>query len=316
MALRNSPSFSIRDQLREEPILVLLLMMILYMISGGILVPGVLAILELAFDLGPGDMQAILAGKFAIHESSRSIFRLAQISHQLLSWGFMAGIMAALLGNVKEQLALESPRHRAQVLIAALLLLVSIPFAQFLYLSPEQLPLPESMAEWRADMIQLEKTSLFALQSLLSEKGVSLLILNLLIFALVPAVCEEFFFRGILQRQLSEMMDIRWAILLTGLLFSLVHFQLSGLISRLWLGTLLGWLLWRSGSIWPGIVAHFVFNASLVSYAWWTTQQGTYQPTELVVVAWYWGLLSLAATLGLMWWFAKLSRTLLNSPPQ
>ena len=80
---------------------------------------------------------------------------------------------------------------------------------------------------------------------------------------LAAPVCEEFFFRGVLQPGLFDAAGARGALrplLLTSFLFSLFHFDPVGFLARWELGLLFGWLAWRSGSLWPGILAHAANN--------------------------------------------------------
>ncbi len=75
--------------------------------------------------------------------------------------------------------------------------------------------------------------------------------------------CEEFFFRGVLQQSMESMGGRRSATVAmvgTAFLFSLFHFDPVGFLARFELGLLFGWLFWRTGSIWPGALAHAANN--------------------------------------------------------
>lgn len=76
----------------------------------------------------------------------------------------------------------------------------------------------------------------------------------------VAAVCEEFLFRGLLLHLFSR--DGGWwpAIAVTGGLFAAFHMDPIGLLPRTLVGVYLGLLVWRSGSIFPAIVAHGANN--------------------------------------------------------
>ena len=88
------------------------------------------------------------------------------------------------------------------------------------------------------------------------------LICNILVFAVLAGVCEEFFFQGALQPLL-----MKWSknphigILLTALIFSALHFQFYGFIPRFLLGVYLGYLFFWSRSLWLPILAHVLHNA-------------------------------------------------------
>ncbi len=72
--------------------------------------------------------------------------------------------------------------------------------------------------------------------------------------------CEEFVFRGIIQKGLGARFSQRTAILATALLFSAFHLDPVGFVSRVELGILFGVLYQRSGSLWPGALAHAANN--------------------------------------------------------
>lgn len=89
--------------------------------------------------------------------------------------------------------------------------------------------------------------------------------------AAVPAIFEELGFRGALQPLLIKATGRAWlGILLTSLIFSAIHFQFYGFLPRVLLGLLFGWFAHRSGSILPGMVAHFLNNAAAAVTLWYT----------------------------------------------
>lgn len=79
--------------------------------------------------------------------------------------------------------------------------------------------------------------------------------------AVLPAVFEEWFFRGILQRDLSKFVRNDYlAIVITAMVFSLIHFDMANFVSRFILGLLLGLLFFYSKSLWVNIFVHFLNN--------------------------------------------------------
>jgi sodium transport system permease protein len=88
------------------------------------------------------------------------------------------------------------------------------------------------------------------------------------VFALVPAVCEEFAFRGFILSGLQDQHRTRSAILLSALMFGFLHVLLSlfqQLFNATLLGIVLGLLAVRSRSILPGLIFHFLNNTIAVS---------------------------------------------------
>jgi len=84
---------------------------------------------------------------------------------------------------------------------------------------------------------------------------------------LTPALCEEFLFRGYFQGTLSRGMRSPWSWLLTGTCFALVHQNYIGLGALLIIGIYLAFVFDSSGSIWPGILVHFLYNGAIVLIA-------------------------------------------------
>jgi hypothetical protein len=78
--------------------------------------------------------------------------------------------------------------------------------------------------------------------------------------SLAAPVCEEFFFRGVVQHGLTRWLGGWRGIFLTALIFSAFHFDPVGFLARFELGLLFGWLFWKSGSLWPGVAAHAANN--------------------------------------------------------
>jgi membrane protease YdiL (CAAX protease family) len=98
---------------------------------------------------------------------------------------------------------------------------------------------------------------------LFTPSGVTELAWLIIVVAATPAVCEEVFFRGYVQRTLERV--IGWkSLLVVGALFGLYHMQPLGLLSLSGLGFLFGFLFYRSRSLLPSIAAHFTNNIFVV----------------------------------------------------
>ena len=80
--------------------------------------------------------------------------------------------------------------------------------------------------------------------------------------AILPAIGEEFLFRGVLQKLFCRLFKSdHLAIWLTAFIFSFFHFQFFGFVPRLILGLIFGYLFYWSGTLWLPVVAHFINNA-------------------------------------------------------
>jgi membrane protease YdiL (CAAX protease family) len=84
----------------------------------------------------------------------------------------------------------------------------------------------------------------------------------------LAGVGEELLFRGLIQRILVRKYG-RWTgIVIAAILFSAMHMQFYGFFPRFLLGVVLGILFAYSGSLWVAILAHFFYDAMLITAAY------------------------------------------------
>jgi len=91
----------------------------------------------------------------------------------------------------------------------------------------------------------------------------------LLVLAVTPAVCEELVFRGVLLGGTRTLEPWRIAVL-NGVVFGAFHLSFETVIRFLptaCLGIVITWAVWRTGSIWIGVLMHLLNNATIVSAA-------------------------------------------------
>jgi membrane protease YdiL (CAAX protease family) len=86
-------------------------------------------------------------------------------------------------------------------------------------------------------------------------------LLLLLVAAIVPGVCEELAFRGLIHTGLRRSFGTNHAIIWGGAMFALLHLNPWNFIGLWSFGALLGYLRERTGSILPSIAAHIVNNS-------------------------------------------------------
>ncbi|WP_156649893.1 CPBP family intramembrane glutamic endopeptidase [Methylobacterium sp. Leaf89] len=88
------------------------------------------------------------------------------------------------------------------------------------------------------------------------------------VLVLAP-VAEELLMRGALFARAREVFTARGAILATALLFAGAHLTPAGFarpVSLIPLALILGWVRWRSGRLWPGILLHAWSNLAMIAY--------------------------------------------------
>jgi uncharacterized protein len=107
----------------------------------------------------------------------------------------------------------------------------------------------------------LEEQATQIYETMIHAGGFGGIALTIFTMTLLPAFCEEVFFRGALQPLIARIAkNVHIGIWGSAILFSLFHFQLYSFLPRVLLGALLGYLVIWSGSLWTSIIAHFVNN--------------------------------------------------------
>jgi membrane protease YdiL (CAAX protease family) len=111
-------------------------------------------------------------------------------------------------------------------------------------------------------------------------------------FAIVLAaasagICEETGFRGYMQQPIEKRHGVVIAVLISSVLFTVVHLSKSWAIPgmvpvALAAGLLLGLMAWASGSLIPGMIGHTVMDIGMFGY-WWTGIAGTFRATTISV---------------------------------
>ena len=99
-----------------------------------------------------------------------------------------------------------------------------------------------------------------------------------LVIALAPAVCEEMLFRGVIMHSLKAKYRVSSAIAITAILFGLYHMSLVKFIPTGLLGMLLCLVVWKTGSIYPAMLMHFINNAISVFISCYPEQVGKVLP--------------------------------------
>jgi membrane protease YdiL (CAAX protease family) len=79
-----------------------------------------------------------------------------------------------------------------------------------------------------------------------------------------PAIFEELAFRGILYNELVKLTSVNATIIVTAILFTVLHFSFISFLWILPLGLLFGYIRSRYNSIVYGMLGHFVYNSGIV----------------------------------------------------
>lgn len=154
-------------------------------------------------------------------------------------------------------------------LLGIALMFVSLPVTNQLTVWNEALKLPAAFEQIEELMQQMEEMAGDFTDRLLEVDTLWGLLFNLIVIALIPAIGEELTFRGVIQQGLIKgVRNPHVGIFLASGIFSFIHLQFYGFFPRMFLGLLLGYLFYYSGSLWVPILMHFVNNGSAVVIAY------------------------------------------------
>jgi sodium transport system permease protein len=172
-------------------------------------------------------------------------------------WAFLAApaLLFVLVGRYEARatLALRAPPLRgvgAAVLIAA----GGIPIGWFIV--------------WlQGFVLEIPYEFLQAMQRMLTADTPGRVLWLLLVVAVTPAICEELVFRGVLLHGLRTRTTAARSILLSAAVFGAFHLSSESalrFLPTLWLGLLLGLVVWRTRSLFAGMLMHFLNNGVVV----------------------------------------------------
>ncbi|RFP64839.1 CPBP family intramembrane metalloprotease [Hymenobacter lapidiphilus] len=251
-------------------------------------------------------------------------WEISMLSQGLLLLGGFGGAAVALAKLTGYELPdYFAPRHRVPagwLLLAGVLIVASLPAMSVLIAWNAKLHLPEALAHWEELARQAEATAQNTIKYLTRFSSPARFVVALLVIAVVPAVSEELFFRGVIQRNLVQWTNSRHVgIWLAAAIFSAIHFQFLGFFPRFVLGLLLGYLYEWSGNILVPMAAHFAQNAFqlVLLYAQqreWSATDFDPDSTEALPLPWV--LASLLLCAALLWYlYQRMQRPFADGPP-
>lgn len=139
--------------------------------------------------------------------------------------------------------------------------LLSLPFIAAMLAYNQGIKLPSYFSHLEQYLKDSESSNESLIKKLLVMNNGFDLAVNVFVIAIVPALVEELFFRGCLQRILTSLYNnVHVGIIITAIIFSFIHFQFYGFLPRMILGILFGYLFVWTNNLWYSIFAHFINN--------------------------------------------------------
>ena len=137
---------------------------------------------------------------------------------------------------------------------------------------------PDFMSQFENWAISKEKQLAKLTVFLISFESFNEYLIGVLAIAIVPGILEEFFFRGILQKNILLISkNHHFAIWITAIIFSFIHLQFYGFFPRMIMGVLFGYIFYWSGSLTYPIIAH-IFNNFFSLTLFYAANEGLFGP--------------------------------------
>ena len=236
------------------------LLMILVVIAFGMIFSIFLTSLLIVFKVGisPETIIKVQQNIFDYPELIRGMQFL-----QTLGLFLLPAIICAWLfsDNYKEYLRIDQPVYTTVAGWTVISMIVAVPFLNWTYALNQQMVFPEAFKGLETWMKESEAAASRITDTLLDTKNISTIVFNFLAVCVIAAISEEFIFRGLLQTFFGKVIRNPHVLIWTiAILFSAIHLQFYGFITRMLLGAWLGYLMYYTKTIWIPVLAHFITN--------------------------------------------------------
>ncbi|MAH17271.1 MAG: hypothetical protein CL960_02065, partial [Euryarchaeota archaeon] len=91
-----------------------------------------------------------------------------------------------------------------------------------------------------------------------------MLFISIISVAIAAPVIEELLFRGLVQDFFGEIYPKWIAIFFTAAIFGLIHLNPFSIINAFWGGMVYGYVRYETGSLWPSIFLHSMWNLHII----------------------------------------------------
>ena len=248
------------------------------------------------------DLGSVLLDKNAIvSPAAVSKFKLAQVAGSVISFllpalffGYYSSPKALPYVGIQKSIA-------PALFFASIVLLFCIqPFIGWL----GELNAHTNFGSLQKSFEEMEALHNRVLRVFLQMKTPGDLLINLFIMALLPAVSEELFFRGSLQKALLGLSNKPWlAIFISSVVFGLLHGTFFKLLPIFTLSLILGTVYHVTRNLWYTITIHFLNNAFAVLSFYYADRSEILKrlATDDISVPLYGALVSLVVGMGIIY---------------
>lgn len=238
---------------------------------------GCLAGIFVLYQLVAGSITFLIVGSNQITRENVGLVRLLTMAGQIFFILVPTLLLGRLLSHKSSMVFPWRVPRMGETISATLSLLFLQQLFQVYLFFQDRIPLPEALRKI-VDPVKEMMEVLF--RNLVQAESVPELLLVILVVAVVPAIVEEMFFRGLIQSAFEKAVPPLWAAMLVGVIFGLYHFNPFALVPLVGLGSFFGFLRFRSGSVVIAMTAHFFNNAMAVVAVYFSMENGILMGSE------------------------------------
>lgn len=252
----------------QTPLIQLIISLLVIVVAGLLIATLLILAGALIFDTAPEELLKIPTSVSGTHETI--ILKYIQVSQQIALFLVPSLIIARLLkSNGSSFLKTDKAPPIFTFLIVIILAALIIPVATWAGYINSGMDLPDRFSGLENWMMTKEDEARELTSLMIASSGVMTLSVNIIVMALIPAISEEFLFRGVFQQLFGRVLRSPQAGLwISAFIFSTIHLQFYGFIPRLILGLVFGYLFYWTANMWIAIAAHFFNNGLLVVIAY------------------------------------------------
>lgn len=197
-----------------------------------------------------------------LNASNIHLFKIYNLFVSIGMWVLSAYILTKIRKyNTLQFWQFNKPNNNRLPFFTPIIFICIIILSAFLLQINQSIPFPNFLQSWMENTKDTQKM----MATFLTMETPAQLIMNLFLVAVAPAICEEIFFRGTLQKLMIGMTgNMHIGIVFTSFLFAAIHMNAMQIIPMFFIALVLGYLYQFTQSIWPSITLHFLNNGLAV----------------------------------------------------
>ena len=217
---------------------------------------GVLAAIFVLYQIGGGLITFLVAGASVTRDNVTLMRLLTLFGQVVLILLPVLGFSRLLSRDWHEVFPMRTPSWpEATYALVALFALQRV--LEVYQLLQDQIPLPQYLQQILTPLREMFET---LVRTLAGASSIPELLFVIVVVAAVPALVEEFMFRGLIQRAFERVMSPLVAAVFAGTIFGLFHLNPFDAVALIVLGVYFGVLRHRSHTLLLPMAAHFLNN--------------------------------------------------------